>query len=122
MCGCSAHQPRSLVYFKCKTGCVAAQRINHALWYTSNVKPNAWLLNYALWYTSNVKPNVWLLSASTTLFGILPMQNRMCGCLAKEPIIVHHLNQTNHSSSVPKQLGRCPKFNRSCVARRINQS
>ncbi|ETR69328.1 MAG: hypothetical protein OMM_09703, partial [Candidatus Magnetoglobus multicellularis str. Araruama] len=47
---------------------LAAQRINHALWYTSNVKPNAWLL-----------------SASTTLFGILPMQNRMRGCSAHQP-------------------------------------
>jgi hypothetical protein len=44
MCDCSAHQPRFLVYFKCKTGCLAAQRINHAFWYTSNVKPGAWLL------------------------------------------------------------------------------
>jgi len=50
------------------TECVAAQRSNHALW-----------------YSSNAKPNVWLLSASTTLFGILPMQNRMCGCSAHQP-------------------------------------
>jgi len=38
---CSAIQPRSWVYIKCKIACVAAQRINHALWYTSNVKPHS---------------------------------------------------------------------------------
>jgi hypothetical protein len=122
MRGCSAHQPRSLVYFQCKTECVAAQLRSLVYFQCKTECVAAQRINHALWYTSNVKPDAWLLSASTTLFGILPMQNRMCGCLAKEPIIVHHLNQTNHSSSVPKQLGRCPKFNRSCVARRINQS
>jgi len=37
--------PRSWVKIKSKTECVAAQHINHALWYTSNVKPDTWLLS-----------------------------------------------------------------------------
>jgi hypothetical protein len=37
--------PRSWVKSKSKTECVATQHINHTLWYTSNVKPDNWLLS-----------------------------------------------------------------------------
>jgi len=42
---CSETQPRSCVYIKCKTDCMAAQRFNLILGFTTREKPHALLFS-----------------------------------------------------------------------------
>jgi len=44
---------QSWVKIKSKTECVAAQQSNLVFWYTSNVKPNTWLLSKQTYHSTS---------------------------------------------------------------------
>jgi len=71
--------PRSWVKIKSKTECVSAQRINHALWYISSVKPDTWLLSKRTYHSNHLNQTN---HSSFCVVYCICNNNRLRGCSA----------------------------------------